>query len=451
MKYIDKIILTYNSFLKMKNEFKKIEVKYMYISSIDIDKNKEPDEMIKEYNDIVNFGFLSSHVIQNALSDKFSYVFDKVIEKITDNIDSYSLEYITDIIPKNSKFGIDFLVSLSKKYKNDTLEKRLNIDGKVKTIFKDYYKQLFYDSNQYLLYDYITTIKVDDNQIIQHFIDTGFLNYAINLFKLFKKDRSVELENKLLNYLVKNNKIHPDYLNYCVSYAINVFKNPWMEFEKIIIENEFDNYYYYNWVAEYISHYKRKLDPFNEKILNREDIYEPYNLNYVIDYFSLIRKSLSEKIISKLEKIILNDKNDDVFERNVYSYSKKILKRRWTEQEDKFFDYDHYNMTIQKGNKIISKDKNKLEYLIIYIKNFKITDIELDKKFMDIIKKDYMLSYKFALAVKKAVPELEPSIARGGNTSFNYATKILRARFPLGEKIILKSRKANQYRVIFNL
>ena len=155
MKYIDKIILTYNSFLKMKNEFKKIEVKYMYISSIDIDKNKEPDEMIKEYNDIVNFGFLSSHVIQNALSDKFSYVFDKVIEKITDNIDSYSLEYITDIIPKNSKFGIDFLVSLSKKYKNDTLEKRLNIDGKVKTIFKDYYKQLFYDSNQYLLYDYI--------------------------------------------------------------------------------------------------------------------------------------------------------------------------------------------------------------------------------------------------------------------------------------------------------
>jgi len=451
MKYIDKIFLSYNSFLKMKDEFKKIEVKYMYISSMDIDKNKEPDEMIKEYNDIVNFGFLSSHVIQDALSSKFSYVFDKVIKKITDNIDSYSLEYITDIIPKNSRFGIDFLISLSEKYKNDTLEKRLDIHEKIKNVFKDYYKQLFYDKNEHLLYNYIKIINIDDEEVIKHIINTDYLSYAVSLFKFFKKDRSVELENKLLNHLIKNNKVDPDNLNYCISYAINVFKNPWMEFEKKITENQFYNYNYYDWLTEYISHYNRKLDSFNEKILNREDIYEPYNLIYVIEYFSKIKNTLNEKIISKLEKIILNDKYNDALERNIYLYSKKFLKRRWTEQEDKFFNYDNYNMTVQKGNKVISKDKQKLEYLIAYIKDFKIRDIELDKKFMDIIKKDYILSYKFAFAVKKAFPELEPSIARGGNTSFNYATKILNARFPLGEKTILKSRKANQYKLIFKL
>ena len=70
---------------------------------------------------------------------------------------------------------------------------------------------------------------------------------------------------------------------------------------------------------------------------------------------------------------------------------------------------------------------------------------------MDFLKTDYKLAYDYTYAIRKAVPELEPTIAKSFNSAFNYATKVLNARFLLGEKKILKSRKAEAYKNKFNL
>jgi hypothetical protein len=435
MKYIKKLQLNFNSFQSMQNELKKIEIDYISLSDIKFNKNKKPDEIIKEYNNYIT-EFPNIKNIESQLSRNLSYIFDDIIKKIIDNLEEYSLEYIKNTIISESEYSVSFLIQLAKKHRDESLEKRLEVHQKIKKDFQEYYKNLF-DKNKNYLFNYIHEIKVDDKGIEDFLIKENDLHGLVSYYMMFNKPRSNELEKKLLNGLVENNEIKIHELELCTLYCFNIIKNYWSEFEKKLIDNNISNVFCLHLIGKYLVTYNRKLDILIEKILNiKYDQYDSWNK---MIFFEEIRNLMSQKLISQLEEFVLNQKQH--FQSMFVRYSKYFLKKRWIEHEDKLFDYNNYD----------TSKVDQFQTLIDYIKFFKIRNIELDQRFINVFKKSYKLAYNFCFALKKAIPELEPTIAKSYSASFNYATKVLNARFPLGEKKILKSRKAQKYIQKFNL
>jgi len=435
MKYIKKLHLNFNSFQSMQDELKKIEIDYISLSDVKFNKNKKPDEIIEEYNNYIT-ELPNIKNIDDQLSRNLNYIFDDIIKRIIDNLEEYSLQYIKKIIIPESKYSVSFLIQLAKKHKDESLEKRLEIHQKIKKDFKEYYETLF-DKNKSYLFDYIHIIKIDDKEIEDFLIKKNDLHGLVSYYMMFNKPRSNELEKKLLNGLVENNEIKIHELELCTLYCFNTIKNYWSEFEKKLIDTNISNVFCLHLIGKYLVTYNRKIDILIEKILNIK--YDQYDIWNKLDFFQTIRNLMSQKLISQLEEFVLNQKQH--FQSMFVKYSKYFLKKRWIEHEDKLFDYNNY-------------DTSKVDHfqtLIDYIKFFKIRNIELDQRFINVFKKSYKLAYNFCFALKKAIPELEPTIAKSYSASFNYATKVLNSRFPLGEKKILKSRKAQKYLDKFNI
>ena len=435
MKYIKKLDLNFDSFQSMQNELKKIEIDYISLSDVKFDKNKKPDEIIKEYNSYIT-ELSNIKNIDDQLSSKLSYIFDDIIQKIINNLEEYSPQYIKNIIIPESKYSTSFLIQLAKKHKDESFEKRLEIHQKIKKDFQEYYEILFNKNNGYL-FNYIHEIKIDDKGIEDFLIKENDLHGLVSYYVMFNKPRSNELEKKLLNGLIQNNEIKINELELSTLYCFNIIENYWPEFEKKLIDNNISNVFCLHLIGKYLVTYNRKIDILIEKILNiKYDQYDSWNK---LAFFEDTRSLMSQKLISQLEEFVLNQKQH--FQSMFVRYSKYFLKKRWIEHEDKLFDYNNY-------------DTSKVDHfqtLIDYIKFFKITNIKLDQRFINFFKKSYKLAYNFCFAIKKAIPELEPTIAKSYSASFNYATKVLNARFPLGEKKILKSKKAQKYIQKFNI
>ena len=158
MKYIKNLHLNFDSFQSMQDELKKIEIDYISLFDVKFNKNKKLDEIIKEFNNYIT-EFTNIKNIESQLSRNLDYIFDDIIKKIIDNLEEYSLEYIKKTIIPESNYSASFLIELAKKYKDESLEKRLEIHQKIKKDFQGYYETLF-DKNKNYLFNYIHIIKI---------------------------------------------------------------------------------------------------------------------------------------------------------------------------------------------------------------------------------------------------------------------------------------------------
>lgn len=446
MNYIKDLIIDFEKLIEMKNEIKFIQIDRVNISTnikVDI-KNRDPKEIIDEYNSyLVDFKNIKN--IEGQLSYSYSSIFYNIIKKMSENFNEYPPSYVKQIIKSESKYSIQYLLSLAKTYQDSSQNKRLEIHQIIKKDLKEFYDRLFNQSTSDLV-EYVSFLKIDDPEIEEFYIKNQDLQKLVLYYGYNKKPRSKEIEKKLLNFI----DLDIRFLSMCFLYAQRVIGGRWKEFENVLSEQEIKNINILsNNLPEYIINNKVFLNDFNFKVLNyfktnidsNDRWGDRNNNNIIFYYFVRIKDFLDPQIINQLEEKILNIKEDLPY--YFLIYSRDILKKRWKEHEDKMFNIENYKF----NNKI---DVYKLESLIEYIKKFKILDVKLSKEFFDEFKNDYKLAYKFIAAIKKPVPQLEPTIAKSYITSFNYATKILKKRFPLGEKKILKSRRADLYRQKFN-
>lgn len=457
MKYIEHLQISFSKMIEIKDDLKKISIDRIYIpdvsSSIIINEKKDLAEIIKIYYEFTD-EFTNIKNLKDFLNQFFYRIFNDIFEIFINNPNKYSPQYIKNLIKSDSEQSSQFLISLLQKHKKDTLEERKELHQTIKENFNEFYRNLFKDDN-YLI-EYALLLNFEDSEIedflFQKEDPLDIVTYYFNIKKI--KSKSLELEKKLLKSLIRDDSVYINVFSMCVRYCKEILNGPWLEFEESLLKNKITNKYILDELSDYIVLYKRKLDDLNEKIFNdfENGVFErPSNINLSGDYFYRfllqnylfkIHKFLNQSLINQTEKKLLELKTELYY--NFYYYSKDALKRRWKEQEDSFFN----NETFSENN--LFKD-HKVKFLISYINYFKIRDHKLNPEIMNFLKTDYKLSYDYAYAVRKAIPELEPTIAKSFNSAFNYATKVLNARFPLGEKKILKSRKAEAYKNKFNL
>jgi hypothetical protein len=453
MKLIKQLNLSFSQLLNLKKEIQKIEIENVYFYNFDFTENKEPLEAIQIYNELIkdfkNIKNLESYLKSLNFVNR---LFEKVFKMFADNFEKYSPEYIKKVISSDSSYSSDFLVYLMNKHKQSNLQDRLALHQKIKKDFNEYYNN-FFDEDNYLLIEYVLLLNSEDPEIEEFFFQQEDLNNICVYYSNIKKTRSDKLEKKLLQSVIKDGSVYINVFSLCCKYCDDIINGPWLEFEDILSKNDIINFYIFDSLAEYINKYKRKLDNLNDRIFDSFDneIVKDYKFadkstyyRHLFDgYLFRIYNFLNPKIINRMEQKILELKEDLYF--NFYYYSKNVLKTRWKEHEDKFLDPSIYMLNGK------SLKKYRIEFLIDYIKSFKIKNLKLNPQIFDFIKTNYKLAYNYAYAIKERVPELEPAIAKSFTSAFNYATKILKDRFPLGEKKILKSRKAEAYRTKFNL
>ena len=449
MKYIKHLKISFPKMIEIKEDLKKISVDQIYVSDISIISKKDPIETINIYYEFLN-DFSNIKNLKDFLDQYFYKIFYDLFEIFIDNPDKYLPQDIKNIIQFDSEQSSQFLVFSLEKHKKDTVEKRKEVHQKIKENFNEFYRNLLKDNN-YLI-KYALLLDFEDSEIEEFlFKKEDPLDITTYYFNI-KKTRSLELEKKLLKSLIKDGSIYINVFSLCIGYCRNILNGPWLELEDSLLKNKITNQYILRDLSDYIVLYKRKLDDLNKKIFDdfEKGIFErssylagDYFYRFLLqDYLFKIYKFLNSSLIDRTEKKILELKSELYY--NFYYYSKDVLKRRWNEHEDSFFNYE----TFSENN--LFKD-HKVKFLISYINYFKIRDHQLDQQIMDFLKTDYKLAYDYTYAVRKAVPELEPTIAKSFNSAFNYATKVLNARFLLGEKKILKSRKAEAYKNKFNL
>ena len=452
MKFITELNLSFSQLLNLKKEIQKIEVEKVYIYNFDFPKDKEPLEIIQIYNEFIkdfkNIKNIESHL--NS-SNRINNLFNNIFKMFEEDLKKYSPQYIKSVIPSESSYSSEFLLYLMNKRKESNLQDRLALHQKIKKDFNEYYRNFFNEDN-YRLIEYVLLLNAEDLEIENFFFQQEDLNNISIYYSNIKKTRSDELEKKLLQSLIKDGAVYINVFDLCYKYCQHIINGPWLEFEDILLKNNITNFYIFDQLAEYINQYKRKLNDLQDKIFDSFDNEIVKDFRYadkstyyrhLFDgYLFKIYNLLNPKIINRMEQKILQLKEDLYF--NFYYYSKNVLKTRWEEYEDKFLDPSIY---IVNGK----FSKYRIELLIDYIKFFKIKNLQLDSQIFDFLKTNYKLAYNYAYAIKERVPELEPAIAKSFTSAFNYATKILKARFPLGEKKILKSRKADDYRKKFNL
>jgi hypothetical protein len=473
MKYIENLITKYDLLKKNQLYLKRnVEINQLTVTDFnDLDSNtinsideqkvflKNIYEFIKKFRDdfptvrfCTNLSSSSSLYlkISKILSNNFyeleNYDYIKEVYHVNSNNDKYKIKELLLLISVKNK-------DKSQKYKDDLFN---YIKTKYREIlFDNFLSYEDYSVDSHLL-KYVKDFNILDEDIENKLsqLNANHIKNYYNYYISLKKERNHKLEQDFLNFDLKDLKIA---LKDFVPYVIEVIKKPFEEFEKKILDNfdelTKDSIFYYD-ILPY-SKLKNGWKELEDKTIKniKIDYYVPRHMyhayNQPIIYYLVSLKQQNKKIFSSdfLKKI-----DDRFFECNnvvdVIKYAINFRKKRWIEKESFIFNINSYYNYNYQGE--IIYDKKQFDQLFSYIKKFKIKT-KLSNDFIDEFKKDPKIGYKYALAIKEPVPELEKSFAKRYGVAFRYARDVLKSRFPLAEKKILKSNKGNEYRKLFNL
>lgn len=449
MKYIKSLYTNYNFFLKDNDYIKNVEIDEVMLSnSLDVisEDFKVLVETYKNFGEmfpkVKNYNFRDQNVISNA----FIRILNK--QNFFDIIDEHGERYITSIfisfVSKRNYLFEDAFNSMFKNVRNEEERKKI-----IDYILTNIYDELtsFFRGHLHGFQNVIIKNKIIDDRIEKMIEDIDSIDFLVEYYIKNKGTNFKELEDKILKAVKKSNNLISAIkgVNLYVEYKKPIQR--WEEFEKILIDRIKDDprtiYMIIFVVSQYIGITKFNWDEFNLLILNR--IPFQGNIKELLNYFSNIIKYISpnvkELMIKRFEEYFENPQPGA----EIYffkSYCFDILNARWKEKEDDII-----------FNPSLYKDANRSAFDVIfdYIKKFKIKDVVLHSDIMKKIKRNGTLASLYAVAINKPVPELEPVLAKGYTTAYRYATKVLKARFPLGEPKILASRKANDYRKRFGI
>jgi hypothetical protein len=426
MKIITNLRLDYNQFFKMKEMLKNIEINsiYIYPKKIDINNKKEIYEILASYNDLNKNDYLKIQNFESSIND----IKDKICRQVYDQRKIFSEKEIVFLIKDSEYYSSIFLEDFIKqKLKQDIPNEEIH-----NIILKNYYplyEKISLKENTYI--KYITDLKLKSKEFQEYVFNSNDKRSIILYIKQVLQKRVLDFEKKLLSsYTPELIKDESKYISLnwnLVEYARDVIKDRWPEFEKIILDNDL-----YEGMIYQIADYYRNItkdDEWSEiidKYLENDEFFSRLLMNN-FDFNLKPSKKIEQKII---------EFNNTSY---VYIYTVFILKKRWIEGERILFNFDYYNR------------KSDFHNLFDYIKKFKIKNIKLDQKFIDVFKLNYKTAIKYATVINAPFPEGEQAIAKSYNASFTYATKILKQRFPLGENKILKSKKAEKYKNIFKI
>jgi hypothetical protein len=449
MKYIKSLYTNYNFFLKDNDYIKNVEIDQVTLSNnLDV-VSKDFKVLVETYKNfgemfpkVKNYNFKDQNVISNA----FMEILNK--ENFLDIIDNYGKKYITSIFisfvsEKNYLFETAFN-NMFKNIRNEEEKKEI-----IEYILTDLYNELirFFRGYSHGFQSVIIKNKIIDDRIEKMIEDIDSMDFLVEYYIKNKGTNFKELEYKILKAVEKSNNLISTIrgVNLYVEYKKPIQR--WEEFEKLLIDRIKDDprriYMINSVVSQYINLTKFNWDKFNLLVLNRAPFQG--NISELLNYFSSIIKYISpdirELMIKSFEEYFKNPQPGA----EIYffkSYCFDILKARWKEKEDDII-----------FNPELYKDANRgiFDILFDYIKKFKIKDVVLHSNIMKKIKRNGTLASLYTVAINQPVPELEPVLAKGYTTAYRYATKVLKARFPLGEPKILASRKANDYRKRFGI
>ena len=462
MKRIKKLIIDYDFFKKNEDYVKTIFIEFLEIKNFFKDKkgNLREDLSLNNIEKFNNYIKNLHNIFPNVKNFEINkgFIVDVITDKLCDDFfetsSKINIEYFFPLetdndgnIIKNSvtKIG-DLLSTIASKNEKKDQDYKNKLHNYIKTKYR---KQLFepflLNSNSYTFYYYVTFLNIIDDEIEKTLSESpNISNYYDYIIKI-KNQRNKKLEKKFddLNYFKKN-------IKYIIEYIIKFIPIPYDKFEKkllnnldVIVNDEDSSFLYYNYIIDYLairenwSELNFKLIDFIGKIkYDKNNLFKDVDYN-IIRFFQGLRKSkkIDSTIISKLDEKIMKDSKRILI---ITQYIIDVRKKRWKEMENFLFDVKNYEVPYETYR------------LFDYIKKFKIKD-RLPEEFMNKIKSDPRLSVEYAIAIKEAVPELEPTIARNQNDSYRYAVRVLKARFPLGEKRILKSRKRAKYIQKFNI
>lgn len=462
MKHVKRLNIDYDFFKKNEDYIKTIFIEFLEIKDffkdkkgnlrkdLSLDNIEKFNNYIKNLHDIFpkikNFE-INKNFITDVIIDKLSHDFFETSSKI--NIE-YFFPLETDNNGNIIKDSIVMISDLLGKVASTNQRKDKDYKNKLHNYIKTKYRKELFDPFLLLnrddgIYYYVSCLGVIDDEIEKRLSESTNLSRYYDYIITIKEQRNKKLEKKFddLDYLKKN-------IKYIIKYIIKFIPIPYDKFEKkllnnldVFINDEDSSLLYYNYIIDYLA-LRENWNELNFKLIDfigkvkydKDNLFKDIDYN-IIRFFQGLKKikKIDPIIISKLDEKIMKDSKRILI---IVEYIINVRKIRWKEMENFLFDVKNYKILYETYK------------LFDYIKKFKIKD-RLPEEFMNKIKSDPRLSVDYAIAIKEAVPELEPTIARNQNDSYRYAVRVLKARFPLGEKRILKGRKRAQYIQKFNI